>query len=149
MARNLSPNTLETYVSAVTMFADFSAERGMPLQVASVRREHVEAFLAWMTEAYKPASVKNRYTGLRQFFAELLEEGEITEAPMRRIPPPAIPKSPPPLLSEAQVLRRVGGAGASDRLASASASLGPVVSEGVLAKVVCSRHPRKMNESRS
>jgi integrase len=103
MARNLSPNTLETYLSAVQMFADFTAERGMPSQVASVRREHVEAFLAWMTESYKPASVRNRYTGLRQFFAWALEEGEITESPMRHIPPPAIPENPPPILSEAQV----------------------------------------------
>src|SRR5215211_3321575 len=103
MARNLSPNTLETYLSALTMFAEFATERGMPSKASSVRREHVEAFLAWMTESYKPASVRNRYTGLRQFLGWCLEEGEITESPMRHIPPPAIPENPPPILSEAQV----------------------------------------------
>jgi site-specific recombinase XerD len=103
MARNLSPNTLETYLSAVTMFADFTDERGMPAQVASVRREHVEAFLAWMVGNYKPASVRNRYTGLKQYFAWLLEEGEITETPMRNIPPPTIPENPPPVLSPKEI----------------------------------------------
>jgi site-specific recombinase XerD len=103
MARNLSPNTLETYTSAVTMLADHLTERGMPTQVASIKREHVESFLATMTETYKPASVRNRYTGVRQFFAWLLEEGEITETPLRNIPPPAIPENPPPVLSAAQI----------------------------------------------
>lgn len=103
MARNLSQSTLETYLSAVSMFADFAAEQGMPANVASVRREHIEAFLAWMTENYKPASVRNRYTGVRQFFAWLLEEGEVTETPLRNIPPPSIPENPPPILTDAQV----------------------------------------------
>jgi site-specific recombinase XerD len=118
LARNLSPNTLETYMSAVTMFADFAAERGMPSKVASVRREHVEAFLAWMAETYKPASVRNRYTGLKQFFAWLLEEGEGTETPLRHIPPPQIPENPPPILSEAEVrglLKALSGSTFEDR----------------------------------
>jgi len=103
MARNLSPNTLATYLSAVEMLKAHLSERGMPTAVANVKREHVESFLASMTETYKPASVRNRYTGVRQFFGWCLEEGEITESPMRHIPPPAIPENPPPILSEAQV----------------------------------------------
>lgn len=75
----------------------------MPTQVASIKREHVESFLAWMRESYKPASVRKRYTGVRQFFAWCLEEGEITETPPRNIPPPAIPENPPPVLSAAQI----------------------------------------------
>jgi site-specific recombinase XerD len=125
MARNLSPNTLETYLSAVTMLADFLTERGMPVAVASISREHVEAFLAWMTESYKPASVRNRYTGVRQFFAWALEEGEITETPMRHIPPPAIPENPPPILTEAQVrtlLKVCSGTTFEDRRDLASAA---------------------------
>jgi site-specific recombinase XerC len=42
-------------------------------------------------QQYKPASVRNRYTGVRQFLAWCLEEGEITETPMRNIGPPPIP----------------------------------------------------------
>lgn len=103
MARNLSPNTLATYLSAVEMLELHLTERGMPTLVASIRREHVESFLATMTETYKPASVRNRYTGVRQFFGWLLEEGEITETPVKNIPPPMIPENPPPILSDAQI----------------------------------------------
>lgn len=126
MARNLSPNTLETYTSAVTMLADHLTERGMPTQVANVKREHVESFLAWMTESYKPASVRNRYTGVRQFFAWCLEEGEITETPIRNIPPPAIPENPPPVLSTTEVralFKTCGGKTFEDRRDSAITSV--------------------------
>ena len=67
MARNLSPRTLDTYLTAVDLFASHLEERGMPTAVANVRREHVEGFLAWMGETYKPASVRNRYTGIKRF----------------------------------------------------------------------------------
>lgn len=103
LAGNKAAKTVETYTSAVEMFAGFLAERGMPTPVASIRREHVEAFLAWMGETYAAASTRNRYTGVRQFFSWLLEEGEITESPLRNIPPPAIPEQLPPVLSEDQI----------------------------------------------
>jgi site-specific recombinase XerD len=102
MAGNKAAKTIDTYTSAVEMFAAFLAERGMPTAVASVRREHVEAFLAWMGETYAAASTRNRYTGVRQFFAWCLEEGEVTESPLRNIPPPAIPEQLPPVLSDDQ-----------------------------------------------
>jgi site-specific recombinase XerD len=118
LARNLSPATLATYTSAVEMFDAHLAEGGMPRAVASIHREHVESFLAWMLENYKPASVRNRYTGVRQFFAWCLEEGEITETPMRHIPPPAIPENPPPVLNPTQIralLKTCSGTAFEDR----------------------------------
>ncbi|MEX0985359.1 MAG: tyrosine-type recombinase/integrase [Actinomycetota bacterium] len=102
-ASNRSRATIETYTTAVTLFADFLATRGMPSAVASIRREHVESFLAWMGESYAPASVRNRYTGVKQFFAWCLEEGEVTETPLRHISPPQIPENPPPILGEDQI----------------------------------------------
>lgn len=102
-ATNKSPATISSYVSATEMFAKFLVARGMPSAVSAIRREHVEAFLAWMGESYKPASVRNRYTGVRQFFAWCLEEGEVTETPLRNIGPPAIPENLPPVLTEDQI----------------------------------------------
>ncbi|MEP6758219.1 MAG: tyrosine-type recombinase/integrase [Actinomycetota bacterium] len=102
-AAGKSPATVYTYTSAVTLLSEFLQPRGMPTAVAKVRREHVEAFLAWMAEHYKPASVRNRYTGVRQFFAWCQEEGEVTETPMRNIGPPPIPDNPPPVLSDDQI----------------------------------------------
>jgi Phage integrase, N-terminal SAM-like domain len=51
MASNKAAKTIDTYTSAVEMFATFVAERGMPRSVASIRREHVEAFFAWMGDS--------------------------------------------------------------------------------------------------
>jgi site-specific recombinase XerD len=71
-----------------------------------------------MVESYKPASVRNRYTGVRQFFAWCLEEGEVTDTPLKNIPPPAIPENPPPILKEAQVralLKSLAGSTFEDR----------------------------------
>jgi site-specific recombinase XerD len=102
-AGNRSPNTLATYTTSVEMFATYLEANGMPAQVASIKREHVESFLAWMIERYKPASVRNRYTGIRRFFDWCLEEGEVTSSPLRNIPPPAIPENPPPVLSDDQL----------------------------------------------
>ena len=67
----------------------------------AITREHVEAFLAWMSDSverggestsrYRPASVRNRYTAIKQFFAWASDEGEIVESPMRKVRPPIIP----------------------------------------------------------
>jgi site-specific recombinase XerD len=125
-AGNRSPKTLDTYLSAVAMFATFIEERGMPTAVASIRREHVEAFLAWMTETYRPASVRNRYTGIKQFFAWCLEEGEITETPLRHIGPPPIPENLPPVLTDDQIralLTTCQGAGFEERRDTAIVSV--------------------------
>jgi len=105
-ASNKSPNTVAIYSSALDLFARFLVERGMPTAAPAITREHIETFLVWMREeGYKPASVRNRYTGLQQFFNWCHEETEIPEGtnPMRNIPAPTIPETPPPLLSDAQV----------------------------------------------
>jgi site-specific recombinase XerD len=113
-----SPATVNTYTSAVQLMAGFLEPRGMPTAVATIRREHVEAFLVWMGESYKPASVRNRYTGIRQFFDWCAEEGEITETPMRNIGPPPIPENPPPIVTEDQIralLKVCSGTGFEER----------------------------------
>jgi len=103
-AANKSSNTVSIYGSALELFTRFLVERGMPTAAAAITREHVESFLAWMREEnYKPASVRNRYTGIQQFFNWAQEEGEVTASPMRNMTAPAIPETPPPLLSDAQV----------------------------------------------
>jgi molybdopterin synthase catalytic subunit len=45
-ARNLSDRTVETYLEAVALFTGFVRSAGMPTEVSSITREHVEAFLA-------------------------------------------------------------------------------------------------------
>lgn len=99
-AANLSPKTIRTYLEATEGLHRFLLERGMPTQVAALRREHVETFIEFLLERWKPATASNRYRALQQFFKFLVDEGEITESPMDRMRPPKIPETPPPVLTD-------------------------------------------------
>ena len=117
-AAGRSSATIDTYTSAVGLFDGFLERTGMPRAVAAIAREHCEAFLAWMAEGYRPASVRNRHCGLRMFFAWCLEEGEVIDSPMRHVPPTPIPEAPPPLLTDEQLsdlFRACEGSGFDER----------------------------------
>jgi len=45
-ASNLSPRTIRAYTDDGALLAAFLARQGMPTAAASIRREHVEAFIA-------------------------------------------------------------------------------------------------------
>jgi site-specific recombinase XerD len=89
-ATNRSAATITIYRRGVDSLETFLRERGMPVAVDAVAREHVEAFFAWMlTDAgYAPTTAKAYYDGIRQFFRWLEEEGEVAEGrnPMRKRP---------------------------------------------------------------
>src|SRR4030042_304914 len=76
-AENLSPRTRQTYMESARQLARFLGERGMPRDVTSITREHVEAFITHLLERWKPATANNRYRGLQSFFRWLVEEGEV------------------------------------------------------------------------
>jgi len=95
--------TIETYSESVRQFARFLAEQGMPQDVAKIKREHVEAFIAELRERWKSATANNRYRGLQAFFKWLVEEGEIRESPMARMKPPKVDEAPPPLLTDDEI----------------------------------------------
>ena len=98
-AQNKSPRTIQTYGEALGQFGTFIAASGMPEAVTGLRREHVEAFVADLLSRFKPATASNRYRALRSFFAWCLEEGEIPRSPMERMQPPAVPETPPAILT--------------------------------------------------
>jgi len=97
-AENLSPRTVQTYIESTRQFMRFLANHDMPLDVAKVHREHVEAFIAYLLERRKPATANNRYRGLQSLFKWLEEEGEIRDSPMAKMKPPRVPENPPPIL---------------------------------------------------
>ena len=45
-AENMSPRTQETYSEPVRQFHTFVADQGMPLEVARIHPEHIEAFIS-------------------------------------------------------------------------------------------------------
>jgi site-specific recombinase XerD len=113
-ARRVSPATIATYSSAALLLADFLAERGMPTDVATIRREHVEAFVADLLENKAPATAHNRFRGCQAFFNWLVEEDELRQSPMARMKPPRLAETPVPVLRDAE-LRRLLDVCAKDR----------------------------------
>jgi site-specific recombinase XerD len=105
LAENKSKSTIAVYTSAVDRFADYLDAHGMPVAVASLTRDHVESFIAYLLEHSKPATAANRYRALQAFFRWLTEEGEISESPMRNMRPPIIPEQPVPVLSDDEIKR--------------------------------------------
>jgi site-specific recombinase XerD len=99
-AENLAPRTQETYAEAVEQFARYLADQGMPQDIANIRREHVESFIEYLLERFKPATANNRYRGLQAFFKWAVEEGEIKDSSMSRMKPPRVPETPPDVLRE-------------------------------------------------
>jgi site-specific recombinase XerD len=104
-AADRSHKTRVTYMEAVTQLDDFLEARGMPTDVASLRREHVEAFIEDILARRSPATAANRYRALSRFFAFLEEEGEVANSPMARMTPPSLPEVPVPLLDDDELRR--------------------------------------------
>jgi site-specific recombinase XerD len=96
-AENKADQTVMAYTYAPLQLAEFLRDRGMPTEVANIRREHVEAFLEDLLTKRSAATANNRYRGLVAFFGWLAEEGEITSSPMAKMKPPKIPEQPVPV----------------------------------------------------
>lgn len=100
---NKRPNTIKSYLEAVTQLEAFLAAKGMPRDVEAIRREHVETFQKDQLDRLRPASAANRYRSLQQFFKWLAEEGQIKISPMANMKPPNVPIVPPPVLEDDQL----------------------------------------------
>ena len=100
-ASNLSPATIKTYAEATRLLAEFLTDKGMPTDLANIRREHLEVFVEDQLDRWKPATAANRFGGIRAFFNWAVEDGEIkSEAnPMVNMRPPKVPEHPVPVLS--------------------------------------------------
>jgi site-specific recombinase XerC len=72
----------------------------MPTAARSIRREHVEAFIAAELERTVASSAATRYRSLQQLFGWLDEGGEIDGSPVTKTRPPKIPEKPVPVLHD-------------------------------------------------
>jgi site-specific recombinase XerD len=117
-AENLAPKTRRTYGEAVDLLGRFLAERGMPTDPRSIRREHAEAFVADQVARWRPNTARNRYLALKRFFDWLAGEGLIEASPMARTRPPRVPEQPVPIVTDDAVralLRACEGRSFTDR----------------------------------
>src|SRR5687767_2019523 len=67
-AENKAPRTIKSYSEAVERLHEYLVAQGMPITVAGITSEHVEAFLADQLARLRPSSARVRYASLRQFF---------------------------------------------------------------------------------
>lgn len=104
-ASNLAPRTIRTYLEGLARLADYLAAQGMPTDIAAIRREHVESFVADMLDHGKASSAANRYRSVQQFFRWAVDEGEIKDSPMTKMRPPKIPEDLAPVLREDELKR--------------------------------------------
>lgn len=107
LAGNKAPKTVRTYLDALAGLTAYLEAEGMPAQAASVRRDHLEAFMVDRMERYRPASVSVYFRALQQFWRWAAEEGEVPTSPMARMHSPIVPEEPPPVLIDEQIGRLI------------------------------------------
>ena len=54
-AANLSPHTVQSYLEAVRLLAEYPGDQGMLQDVASIHRDHVGAFIEDQLDRHSPA----------------------------------------------------------------------------------------------
>jgi site-specific recombinase XerD len=113
-AANKSPKTVQVYGEAANQLLAFLRASGMPTGVEGIQREHVESFIERLVATKAPATANNRYRALTALFSFLVDFGEITESPMRKMKPPKVPEVPVPVLSDDQLRRLLAAAEGRD-----------------------------------
>lgn len=107
-ASNLAPRTIQLYVQHAEDMASFLEERGMPLAVASLTREHVEEHIADLLGRGTAANAAIHYRSLQQFFRWCVDEGEVSASPMAKMRLPKVPEPMTPVVSERELKALLG-----------------------------------------
>ena len=97
-AENKSPATLDTYLRTVRLFVPSLAARGMPRDIAAIRRKHCEALVQDQLDRHSASTTNTRYRSLQRFFGWAEDEGEIDVSPMHRMRPPKFEECVPEVL---------------------------------------------------
>lgn len=104
-AARKSERTVETYLESGNQLLEHLVEKGHPLDVDQIRREHVESYLLHLGDkGSKPATVSVRYRALALFFRYLATEEDIEKSPMANMTPPSVPDVPVPIVTPEQQL---------------------------------------------
>jgi site-specific recombinase XerD len=93
------PKTTRIYMAALDALIAHLAAQGMPTAARSVRREHVESYIARRRETVKATTLSLEFRALQQFWKWALEEEEIDRSPMERMKAPRVPEAPVPVVS--------------------------------------------------
>ncbi|MBA2533005.1 MAG: tyrosine-type recombinase/integrase [Nocardioidaceae bacterium] len=89
--QNRSPRTQQGYAEGLSQFAKWLEQQGRASHPADIARADCRGFLIHLMDTRSPATARNRYTALRQFFKFLVAEEEIERSPMDNVSPPELP----------------------------------------------------------
>ncbi len=106
VARNLSPNTIDSYLLSVRKLVEFCDAEGLPTDPVLMRREHVEKFIGHSLATRSVNTAGVRYRSLVQFFKWLASEDEIESHPMSAMSAPIAPEVPIPVVDD-ETLRKL------------------------------------------
>jgi integrase/recombinase XerD len=119
--RDAARNTIESYASDLSSFAEFAAGRGH--NPAEADADTCQRYMASLhASGLSARTAARRLSALRQFYLFLLKEGMRTDDPTSQLDTPRLPKPLPKLLSEQEVdalleaaIRKPGRPGALGR----------------------------------
>jgi hypothetical protein len=81
-AERKAPRTVELYTEGRPAAPRLLGRVGMPLGVANITSEHIEAFIEDQQAGLRPSSARVRYASLGQFFKWVVQDGERSDSPM-------------------------------------------------------------------
>src|SRR3954463_15286194 len=67
-SRNVAPSTIASYLKVGDNLLVWLRQAGVPTRATGIAREHLEAFLAALSERVSPATVAKHYRSLQQLF---------------------------------------------------------------------------------
>ncbi len=100
-AANKSPSTLRIYLEGAALLGRFTPD----IDVRTVTRRDVAAFIDDQLTRLSPASASSRFRACRVFFNWLVMEGAIDTSPMAKMPQPKVPEKPVPVITDDDVDR--------------------------------------------
>ena len=121
-ARNMSAATVTTYSAAAKQLIAFLAGRGVAT-ATDVDRAAVEEWIGQLLQNRSAATANNRYRAVQQWFAWMLDEGEIEEDPTARMRPPQIPEQPVEVLATDQIRALLKGCEGRDFVSRRDAAI--------------------------
>src|SRR3954467_7418726 len=125
--RNRAPRTIDSYLEVGTAFRTYLVRSGRSTLIGDITRRHVEDYLLDLSERthdrapdklISAATVARHYRSLQQLFRWLELEEEITQSPLGKMSPAAVPEQPVPLLTSdeiTQLLEACKGSGFEER----------------------------------
>ncbi len=105
LATNRSQRTVQTYLHALEGLAKYLDAEGLPTEVRSIRKAHLEGIVAHRLQTAKAATVSVQFRALQQFFKWAVVEDEVPSSPMSKMRPLIVPEEPPAILSPDQIRR--------------------------------------------